>query len=143
METSNMRIEELKSRSKHCCCKYCGGRLELRRILYGSLDNARIEIFCSNCDRIEYGVEKEIYQAARYFVEEMDFNAYRELDYSERTKQMNIAKVCEIITWGCKNLNLLGAEGFKYPIEISKDIEGNILRISDESLTEIIKNEVE
>ena len=143
METSNMRIEELKRRSKHCCCKYCGGRLELRRILYGSLDNARVEIFCSNCDRIEYGVEKEIYQAACYFVEEMDFNAYHELDYSERTKQMSIAKVCEIITWGCKNLSLLDAEGFKYPVEINEDIKGSVLKISDESLSEIMKNEVE
>ena len=143
METSNMRIEELKRRSKHCCCKYCGGRLELRRILYGSLDNARVEIFCSNCDRIEYGVEKEIYQAARYFVEEMDFNAYHELDYSERTKQMSIAKVCEIITWGCKNLSLLDAGGFKYPVEINEDIKGSVLKISDESLSEMVKNEVE
>ena len=106
MEKNN-RIEELKNRTKRCCCRYCGGTLELRRILYGNLDNARIEIFCKNCDRIEYGVEKEIYHIAKFYVEELEYNAFPDLDYTERIKQMNISQICDIVSWGCKNLSLL------------------------------------
>lgn len=107
------RIEMLKKRTKRCRCKYCGSPLEIRRIIYGKIEDARVEIFCSNCDRIEYGIEPEIYQAAKYFVEEMQYNAYPDLDNSETTKQMSIAKVCEIISWGCQNLGLIDDDGFR------------------------------
>ena len=136
MNRENERIEMLKGRMNRCLCKYCGGELELRRIIYGDLDSARIEIFCKECDRIEYGVEREIYQAAQYFVEEMDFNAYPDLDYSESTNQMSSAKTCEIIAWGCKNLSLMDEAGFKYPVSISEDIDGETINIDDERLNE-------
>ena len=70
------RVESLKKRTKRCVCKYCGSKLELRKIIYGDIENARVEIFCSECNRIEYGVEEEVYRVAKYFVEDMDFNAY-------------------------------------------------------------------
>ena len=138
IEAKDERIESLKGRTERCRCKYCGGQLELRRIIYGDIENARVEIFCRECDRIEYGIEKEIYQIARYFVEEMDFNAYPDLDYSETTKQMSIAKTCEIITWGCKNLKLLDGNGFRYPVEIESDMDGETMRIGDKKLEELM-----
>ena len=49
----NERIRELKIRTKNCCCRYCGGELKLRRILYGNVKEGRVEIFCNDCDRIE------------------------------------------------------------------------------------------
>ncbi len=139
MQVGNERIEELKGRLKRCVCKYCGGELELRRIIYGELEAARVEIFCQKCDRIEYGVEREIYQAARYFVEDMAFDAFPDLDYSEKTKQMSIAKTSEIIAWGCKNLSLLDGGGFKYPATISEDIDGETIRIDDERLSAVLR----
>ena len=142
MKNKNVRIEELKERTERCCCKYCGGRLELRRILYGDLDNARIEIFCQNCDRIEYGVEKEIYHIAKYYVEELEYNAYPDLDYTERTRQMSISQVCDIVSWGCKNLSLLDSCGFKYPVFVDKTIEGSVLKLAGDQLDQLIKNEV-
>ncbi len=134
----NERIEMLKRRTERCRCKYCGGKLELRRIIYGDIESARVEIFCRECDRIEYGIEQEIYHIAKYFVEQMDFNAYPDLDYSETTKQMSIAKTCEIITWGCKNLKLLDGDGFRYPVEIEEDMDGETVRISDKRLDVIM-----
>ena len=50
------RVEELRERAKRCCCKYCGGSLELRRIVFNDDEDARIELFCSHCDRIEYSI---------------------------------------------------------------------------------------
>ena len=72
---SKRRLDELKWRVKNCRCKYCGAPLRLRRILYGSNPEGRIEIFCTECDRIEFGVEPEIYAVAKYFVDEFDYRA--------------------------------------------------------------------
>lgn len=118
------RLEELKMRSKNCCCKYCGGRLSLRRILYGNHNNGRVEIFCDDCDRIEYGTNQEIYEIAKYYVDEFEFNHYPDNEDSLKTYQMNVAKVADIIAWGCKNLDLLDYNGFKVPVNISKTILG-------------------
>lgn len=137
------RLEKLKIRTKQCVCKYCGSKLEIRKIIYGDIENARVEIFCTECNRIEYGVEDEIYRVAKYFVEDMDFNAYPDIDYSETTKKMNIAKVCEIIAWGCKNLELMTAEGFKYPVKVNEEIDGETLCIDDNKLEKIISNKAD
>ena len=40
------------------------------------------------------------------------FDYYGELDESLRKKRMNMAKVCEMMQWCCKNLGLLNQEGF-------------------------------
>ena len=93
------RVEMLKGRAKRCVCKYCGGRLRLKRIIFSDHEDARVEIYCDNCERIEYGVEQEIYQSARYFVDELKFNCYPNQDANESTRRMTIAKVCEIMAW--------------------------------------------
>lgn len=121
------RVEELKGRAKRCCCKYCGGKLELRRIIFSDDEDARIELFCSQCDRIEYGVEPEIYNNAVQFVDRLKFNIYADLDDNEKTRRMNIAKVCEIMAWGDKNLGILDGNGFNVPVK-------NCAEVSDDSV---------
>lgn len=128
------RIEELKARTKRCCCKFCGGELEVKRIIYSEYENARIEIFCKNCERVEYGVEKEIYQSAEFFVEEMEFNHYPDLDDNQRRKQMNIAKVCEIMAWENRNMGFVDADGFTVPVKMNPDVIGNCIVLDDEAL---------
>lgn len=133
---SQKRIDMLKKRTKRCRCKYCGGRLKLRRIIFGDYEDARIEIYCNQCDRIEYGVEPEIYQSARYFVENSGFTCYPELDSNEKTKQMNIAKVCEIMAWENQNLGLLNENGFKVPLEMNENFLGECITLSEADLDE-------
>ena len=128
------RIEELKARTKRCCCKYCGGELEVKRIIYSEYENARIEIFCKNCERVEYGVEKEIYQSAEFFVEEMAFNHSPDLDDNQRRKQMNIAKVCEIMAWENRNMGFLDTDGFTVPVKMNPDVIGNCIVLDDAAL---------
>ena len=72
------RLEEIKNRSKRCVCKYCGGRLRVRMLDFGQIETANLEIFCENCDKIEYGVEPEIYHSAQYAVDILGFNAYQD-----------------------------------------------------------------
>ena len=134
MLTSQNRIDMLKKRTKRCCCKYCGSPLEIRRIIYGSIEDARVEIFCSGCNRIEYGTEPAIYQAAKYFVEQLQYNAYPDLDLSAKTQQMSIAKVCEIMAWCCENLGLVGEDGFNMPLSLSNDLLGEMTVYNDEDL---------
>ena len=112
------RIERLKKRSRRCVCKYCGGKLILRRVVFNAVEDARVEIFCSDCDRIEFGVEPEIYESAKNFVDNFEFDYYASLESNEFTKKMNIAKVAEIIAWGCKNIGLINQEGFCVPVNM-------------------------
>lgn len=128
------RLQELKIRTKNCCCRYCGGDLKLRRILYGNIEKGRIEIFCNDCDRIEYGVNQEIYHIAKYFVDEFAFNYFPENNDSQKTYQMNVAKICDIISWGCKNLDILDGNGFKVPINITDSILGKDVILYDADL---------
>ena len=130
------RTEMLKARTKRCVCKYCGSRLRLKQLIFSEHDEARIEIFCKNCDRIEFGVEQEIYESAKYFVEQTEFNYYADLDDTEKTKRMNIAKVCEIMAWQDKMLGFLDKDGFAVPVQKTAYM-GECMLLSDTDLEEI------
>ena len=106
-----MRIDEMKEREKRCCCKHCGGHLEIRVIIFNKYGGAGAELYCPSCEKIEFGTEPEIYQAAKTFVDELGFNHFLDLEDNERTYMLNIAKVCEILSWGCKHLGILGKSG--------------------------------
>ena len=128
------RLQELQGRVKRCCCTYCGSDLVLRRITTGREDAGRVEIFCPNCDRIEFGVEREIYQVAKYYTNTLKFDYYPELDDSERKRRMNCAKACEIIHWGCKNLGLLKQDGFITELNIDASVIGEDIVLTEEKL---------
>lgn len=128
------RVEMLKRRTKRCMCKFCGGRLRLRRIVFSDYEDARTEIFCPECDRIEFGVEPEIYHSAKFFVEETGFNYFQELDDSKRTQEMNIAKVCDILEWGNKHLGFLSKDGFVVPVEKNNNFWGQCITLTAKDL---------
>ena len=107
---SGERIKALKKRVQRCKCKYCGGELVVRQLAFNHIEEARIEIFCSRCNRMEYGVEPEVYLAAKYFVEQSGFNCFPELEDNENTQRMIIAKVCEILTWQNRYIGILDDE---------------------------------
>lgn len=132
----NKRIDLLRQRVKRCVCKYCGRKLQLRQIMFTNFEDARTEIFCSECDRIEFGVEKEIYNSAKFFVENSRFNCYPDLDDSENTKQMTIAKVCEIMAWENQNLGFLNSDGFTVPIHANENFIGECVTLSDDDLAD-------
>ena len=132
----NGRVEMLKARQDRCCCKYCGGKLQIRRIIFSEDEAARVELFCEQCDRIEYGVEPEIYQNAVHLVDYMQFDHYPDLDKNGQTRRMNIAKVCEIITWGVKNLGLLNERGFTVPVVERKEVAEDCIILTESMLKE-------
>lgn len=131
------RIKSLKGRMERCRCKFCGSPLELRRIVFSDYEDARIELFCPECDRIEYGVEPEIYQSAKYFVDTFQFNHFPELSQNEQTHKMNIAKVCDIMSWVCKNLGFAGEDGFVVPVNMQKALLGETLVLSESELNRL------
>ncbi len=57
----SLRVDRLKQRAKYCCCRYCGSELHVRQIVFHTQAMARIELYCDQCQKIEYGVEKEAY----------------------------------------------------------------------------------
>lgn len=134
---SEKRLAVLKKRTKRCVCKYCGGQLKLRRIIFSNYEDARIEIFCSSCDRIEFGVEPQIYQSAKYFVETSRFNCFTDLDDNVRTKQMTISKVCEIMAWENQMIGILDEDGFNRPLQMVENIVGECITLTDDDLEDI------
>lgn len=132
------RLDMLKKRAQRCVCKSCGGALTLRRLVVSEIDDARVEIFCEHCDRIEFGVEPEIYQSAKYFVDEMGFNHYSDLEESERTREMNIAKVCDIMAWENKQLGILTKQGFTVPVQINTNIMSEAVVLNNQDIDELV-----
>lgn len=139
MVQQDNRNARLRERSKRCVCKYCGGKLKIKSIIFNEFIEARSELYCPECDRIEFGVEPEIYQCAKYYVEEFQYNAYKEIDNAMLTKQMTIAKVCEIMDWLSKNIGITDDNGFCVPLNIKTYLLGATIHLTDEQLNEIPK----
>lgn len=109
---SEDRVALLKARKKRCVCRHCGGPLEIKRILFNDVADARVELYCERCERIEFGVEPEVYRAAYHFVGHLAEDFYEEMDDNETKHRMNVARVCDILSWGLRHLGLLDDEGF-------------------------------
>lgn len=137
------RVEMLKSRVKRCVCKYCGGKLYLRKIILSELDDDRIELFCEDCGRMEYGVEKEIYRSAEYFVEEFQYNIYPDIDDNLQRKKLNIAKVCEIMSWENQMLGFLNEHGFTKKPEVNANRLGECIIFEEKDLEMQLEEEID
>lgn len=133
-EQEKMEEIRLRKRVRRCCCSYCGGSLELRKLTYSSYEVSKLEVYCDHCKRIEYGVEPEIYNVAEYFVDELGFDYYKDLDNNIRKREMNIAKISEIIDWGCRNLGILTEDGFSVSVDTNNALLGEALLIDNETL---------
>lgn len=131
---SEARIDMLKNRAKRCVCKYCGGELKLRQIIFSELDESRIEIFCKTCNRIEFGVEPEIYHSAKFFVEQTNFNYFQNMDNTDAISQMNVAKAGELMAWVCQNIGILINDGFNIPLEMNENFIGETIILRDSDL---------
>lgn len=128
------RLEMLKERSRRCCCRYCGGSLEIKSIMFNEFVEARIELYCPQCDRIAFGVEPEIYQSAKYFMETMGFDCFPELDNNETKRMMTIAKLCDVMAWQDKELGFINDKGFQVPVRANKQGVGECTIFQDEDL---------
>ena len=131
---SEKRLNMLKMRSKRCVCKFCGGTLRVKQIIFTNYEDSRIEIFCDNCNRIEFGVEPAIYNNAKYYVEELGFTCYPDLENNEKTKQMTVARVAEIMEWEDKNIGILTMNGFTVPIVENNHLVGECVTLTDADL---------
>lgn len=141
MDSTQNRIELLRQRKTHCVCKYCGSELNIERLVFSSDDNARVELVCSNCQRIDYGVEKEIYQCAKYYFDEIGFNYFHSFNSSPNTAELNIAKIAELIAWGFNHLGYLTNNGFIYPLHVNTIFINESLDISATTLKHLLEEQ--
>ena len=135
----SLRVERLKQRAKYCCCRYCGGELHVRQIVFHTQAAARIELYCDQCQKIEYGVEQEAYASARAFVTATAFNHFPELEDNEQRFQMNVAKVCNLTSWQLRYLGLTGENGFIVPTQIKESGMDMCTRIDEDSLEQLLE----
>ena len=104
--------ETIERRAARCVWKYCGQPLSVQFILFNKYGGQGRELYCRACSRIEYGVEPEVYTLAERFVNELEFNYFLDMDEDATTRQLNIAKVGEIMTWTLLKLGALTEDGF-------------------------------
>lgn len=138
-KAESTRIAKLRKRTRRCVCRYCGSSLSLRKITYAAYDEAKIEVYCEKCDRIEYGTEPLIYKMAKYYIDEIKFDYYPNFDETTHKKRMNVATVCDIITWGFKNSGFLSEDGFTSEPQVDESILGEVTALSESELKKINK----
>ncbi len=136
-EANSGCLTEMRKRAERCVCRYCGSPLSLRKVTYAAYDAAKIECFCETCKRIEYGVEPEIYRIAEYYVDEMRYDHYPNLDASVRKRRMNISLVCNILAWGAKSMQLLDADGFRIEVALDEELLAEATLLSETELREM------
>lgn len=137
--TPSVRLPKIRRRAQRCVCRYCGQSLSLRKITYAAYDEAKIEIYCEHCRRIEHGIEPEIYKIAAYFIDEMHFDHYSNLDDSAQKRRMNIAVVCDIIFWSFKHAGLLTDEGFQIALNIPLEEIGESALLAQSDLWSVLE----
>ena len=135
----SLRVERLKKRAKYCCCRYCGSELHVRQIVFHTQAMARIDLYCDQCQKIEYGVEKEAYASARAFVEATQFNHFPDMEDNEQRLQMNIAKVCNITSWQLRYLGLTNETGLTVPVHINEYGMEQCTTVEDDRLEELLE----
>ncbi len=109
----NHSHEELLERAKHVVCKQCGGELTTALIVYDIYGGAGEDLYCPHCQKQEFGVEKKIYEMAEYYVENFQFNYFYDMEENDVNFQLNVAKVCDMMAWMLKNIDLLDKDGLK------------------------------
>lgn len=126
------RLEMLKKRVRRCVCKSCGKPLSLRQLDFNEFEDARIEIYCEHCDRLEFGIEPEIYTSAQYYVDEFQVNYYPDMGDNQLTRRMSIAKTTEIMSWALQHLGYLNKEGFVVPPDMANKLLSECIVLNDE-----------
>ena len=102
-----------RRRMKRCVCKQCGGELKMKVVVYDPYGGHDVEMICEHCHKIEYGTEKEIYNLASKFIDEIQFNYFLDMEENERSELLNTAKVCEMFSWLLGEIGLIGDDGIK------------------------------
>ena len=114
--TTHLDHDILVERAKHCVCKQCGSDLVTALVIYDIYGGAGEELYCPHCKRQEFGVEKEIYRFAEYYVANFQFNYFYDMEENDLNERLNIAKVADMMSWMLKKLGLLDSNGLKHEI---------------------------
>ncbi len=128
------RIEMLQGRLKRCCCKDCGSDLVLQRVTYSVDEAERLEIYCPQCKKIEFGVEREIYAAAKYFIDALSEPCAWDAVDQKKMRDKNVAKTAEIMAWGFSQLGVVGENGWNFPVNQNLQDLQEELQILDSDL---------
>lgn len=135
----SMRVEALKKRAKYCCCRYCGGELHVRQIVFHTQVAARIELYCDQCQKIEFGIEKEVYDSARAVVESTGFNHFPDLEENELRFQMNVAKLCSLTGLQLRYLGLSDENGFTVPVRKNEYMMEQCTEFEEDQLEQLLE----
>ena len=66
--------------------------------------------------KIEFGTDPLVYATAKDFIDAVEFNYFPEMAADETAEQFNVAKVCDLLNWCCKDWHILDEEGLHLPL---------------------------
>lgn len=98
-----------------------------------------MELFCNQCDRMEFGIEPEIYQSAVYFVDEFRVNYFPDFSDVSMVKKLNVSAISNIISWAMLNLGYLEKDGFIAPPQMNQQMFKRCLVLDDDSMMTLLK----
>lgn len=113
--------------------------MSLRQIDFNDFEEARIEIFCERCDRLEFGIEPEIYTSAQYYVDEFEINFYPDMGNNAVTKKMSVANIADIMSWALQNMGYLNKDGFLVPPDLGNKVLGECIVLNDQTIDALEK----
>ena len=128
-------LDTMRSRARRCVCSYCGGQLELREIVYSNCETARTEIFCSECGRMDWGCEPEVYSIAESYLRRNRFDSNKDMAASLLKDEMNRAELTKFLTWSLETLGVVGEDGFACNIELDQTAITSMLSWSRDELS--------
>ena len=139
MDRKLPRVEQLKARTKSCCCSFCGGELSVKRVLLQTSPDWRIELYCDTCEKIEYGVPQALFDSAKAAVERLGFNYYPEMEAGATRTQMNISKLATLTSWQLRYAGLDDDERLGAPVAVGASGMDATTVVADSELDELLK----
>lgn len=65
------------------------------------------ELYCPHCKKKEFGVKEAIFNLAKYYAEQFQFNYFYNMEETASNFQLNVGKVADMMSW------LLNNDGLK------------------------------
>lgn len=117
-ESDEKNLKALKSslfqRAERCICRQCGGKIVPSIVILDQYGGQEMDLYCPQCERVDFGIEPEIYDMAKVFIERFEYNYYVDMEEGERLTKLNTGKIVEMLSWFLKNLGLVDQDGIKY-----------------------------
>lgn len=136
-EGQSTRTKMLQKRSERCICKYCGGELEVRSIVFNDIVEQERNFIVSIVIGLNLGQKKKFIKMRNILWKKWITIVSQIQTIQKQLGQMSVAKVCDIMNWIITHLGFVNEDGFCVPVNSDRYMLGKNILLTDEDLAEI------